>query len=254
MAKKVREKRLAQELRECNKPEIKAMGIFLCFAPGSESLDHLHALVFGPKDTPYEGGFFLFSIKPGNDYPHTPPVFKFITPMSLGCRMHPNLYESESFAPGKVCLSILNTWGNNEYSAALTLQKILMTILSLLDNAPANNEPGLEGDKVQNEAYAIAARCWTLITAFQFLKRKDMSDEFRYEVKKFFVNNLDLYLKSIDVVKSKMPNYASYEAPYTFRYYHGGVSIILGPMIRQLKNMKLKKLQLDKEKEEEKKS
>lgn len=250
MNKRVREKRLAQELRECNKPETREMGIFLCMAPDSESLDHLHALVLGPKDTPYEGGFFLFSIKPAIDYPHTPPVFKFITPMSLGCRMHPNLYEAESFAPGKVCLSILNTWGNNEYSAALTLQKILVTILSLLDNSPANHEPGLEGRKVENEAYAVAARCWTLITAFQFLKRKDMSEEFRYEVKKFFVNNLDLYFKSLEIVKSKLPNYASYEVPYVFRYFHGSVSIAIRPMIEKLNNMRAKKIQLDKKKEE----
>jgi ubiquitin-conjugating enzyme E2 Z len=32
-----------------------------------------HALIVGPFDTPYEGGFFHFLINCPDDYPHSPP-------------------------------------------------------------------------------------------------------------------------------------------------------------------------------------
>jgi ubiquitin-protein ligase len=33
----------------------------------------IHALVVGPFDTPYEGGFFHFILNFPDDYPHNPP-------------------------------------------------------------------------------------------------------------------------------------------------------------------------------------
>merc|ERR1712224_115000 len=39
----------------------------------------IKALVVGPRDTPYEGGFYMFKIKFPKDYPHKPPHVDFLT-------------------------------------------------------------------------------------------------------------------------------------------------------------------------------
>ena len=62
----------------------------------------IHALITGPFDTPYEGGFFLFVIRCPPDYPIRPPRVKLLTTGNKEVRFNPNLYKN-----GKVCLSIL---------------------------------------------------------------------------------------------------------------------------------------------------
>ena len=62
----------------------------------------LHALITGPFDTPYEGGFFYFIIRCPPDYPIRPPRIKLMSTGNGKVRFNPNLYKT-----GKVCLSIL---------------------------------------------------------------------------------------------------------------------------------------------------
>lgn len=62
----------------------------------------IHALITGPFDTPYEGGFFLFLFRCPPDYPIHPPRVKLITTGFNTVRFNPNFYRN-----GKVCLSIL---------------------------------------------------------------------------------------------------------------------------------------------------
>lgn len=62
----------------------------------------VHALIIGPYDTPYEGGFFYFILKCPADYPIQPPRVRFMTTHCGTVRFNPNLYKT-----GKVCLSIL---------------------------------------------------------------------------------------------------------------------------------------------------
>lgn len=70
----------------------------LCFC----LLPQIHALITGPFDTPYEGGFFYFLIRCPPDYPIRPPRVKLMTTGDGRVRFNPNLYRS-----GKVCLSII---------------------------------------------------------------------------------------------------------------------------------------------------
>jgi ubiquitin-protein ligase len=70
-----------------------------------EIVNKCHALVVGPFDTPYEGGFFYFTITCPENYPNDPPRAKLMTTGGGLVRFNPNLY-----ANGKVCLSILGTW------------------------------------------------------------------------------------------------------------------------------------------------
>lgn len=62
----------------------------------------IHALITGPFDTPYEGGFFYFLIRCPPDYPIRPPRVKLETTGNGRVRFNPNLYRN-----GKVCLSII---------------------------------------------------------------------------------------------------------------------------------------------------
>ena len=54
----------------------------------------VHALVTGPFETPYEGGFFYFLINCPDDYPNAPPKVKLLTTGGGTVRFNPNLYAN----------------------------------------------------------------------------------------------------------------------------------------------------------------
>ncbi|EGC40729.1 ubiquitin conjugating enzyme [Histoplasma capsulatum var. duboisii H88] len=118
----------------------------------------IKALIVGPPETPYEFGFFEFSIKFPEDYPGTPPTVHATTTNGGRCRYNPNIYAS-----GKVCLSILGTWrgeSGEQWSSAQGLESVLISIQSLMSSNPYENEPGFENassdrDK-QNMAHYVA--------------------------------------------------------------------------------------------------
>ncbi|KAL3244364.1 hypothetical protein MRX96_018979 [Rhipicephalus microplus] len=111
-------------------------------APAEHNITVMDALVLGPDDTPYEGGFFHFVIQCPPDYPIQPPRVRFMT-TGYGCvRFNPNLYEC-----GKVCLSILGTWTGPAWSPAQCIASVLLSIQSLLCENPYHNEPGYETER-----------------------------------------------------------------------------------------------------------
>ncbi|NXB24547.1 UBE2Z enzyme, partial [Rhagologus leucostigma] len=75
-------------------------GMFV--VPDPHDMTKIHALITGPFDTPYEGGFFLFLFRCPPDYPIHPPRVKLMTTGNNTVRFNPNFYRN-----GKVCLSIL---------------------------------------------------------------------------------------------------------------------------------------------------
>jgi len=107
--------------------------------PDEDHATVVHALIAGPFDTPYEGGFFWFVLNCPDDYPNQPPKAKLMTTGGGGVRFNPNLY-----ANGKVCLSILGTWQGPGWSPAQSLASVLMSIQSLMNEKPYHNEPGFE--------------------------------------------------------------------------------------------------------------
>lgn len=88
------------------------------------------AVIFGPDDTPWEGGTFKLLLEFTEDYPNKPPAVKFLSKI-----FHPNVYGD-----GKICLDILQ----NQWSPIYDIAAVLTSIQSLLSDpnpaSPANAE------------------------------------------------------------------------------------------------------------------
>ncbi|KAM7535291.1 hypothetical protein Aperf_G00000090599 [Anoplocephala perfoliata] len=109
-----------------------------------------NVIVEGPKDCPYEGGFFKLQLFLPADYPMTAPKCLFITKI-----YHPNIDNI-----GRICLDILK----EKWSPALQIRTVLLSIQALL-SAPNPDDP-LANDVASlwkaDEAQAIKiAREWT---------------------------------------------------------------------------------------------
>lgn len=80
-----------------------------------------NATILGPDDTPYAGGVFNLVIQFPTDYPFKPPKVAFTTKV-----FHPNINGA-----GGICLDILK----DQWSPALSISKVLLSISSLLADA-----------------------------------------------------------------------------------------------------------------------
>ncbi|XP_037275820.1 ubiquitin-conjugating enzyme E2 Z [Rhipicephalus microplus] len=109
-------------------------GVYI--APQENDITRIHALVMGPMNTPYEGGFFHFFIQCPPDFPIKPPRVRLLNTDGGRLNFHPNLYES-----GQVCLNILGTsdWSGVpvEWCPAMTLASVLVSIQSLMSEKPS---------------------------------------------------------------------------------------------------------------------
>merc|ERR1719376_288157 len=127
--------RICKDLVEIMKEAPEGMYV----VPDENDMTKLHAVITGPKDTPYEGGFFYFILQCPPNYPASPPKATLMTTDWGRVRFNPNLYRN-----GKVCLSILGTWSGPGWSPALSLLSVLISIQTLLNEKPYYNEPGFE--------------------------------------------------------------------------------------------------------------
>ncbi|XP_050024098.2 ubiquitin-conjugating enzyme E2 Z-like [Dermacentor andersoni] len=100
-------------------------GVFI--APSESDITRIDAIVVGPADTPFEGGFFRFRIKCPSDYPMKPPDVQFLTTDAGRVQLHEHLYKD-----GHVCLSIIGTWTGPQWSPALSLSSLLVSLQSML--------------------------------------------------------------------------------------------------------------------------
>eukprot|EP00058_Branchiostoma_floridae_P020830 XP_002606320.1 hypothetical protein BRAFLDRAFT_67562 [Branchiostoma floridae] len=104
---------LALELKNLQEEPVEGFRVNLV---NDENLYEWQVAIFGPPDTLYEGGYFKAVMKFPQDYPYSPPTFRFTTKM-----WHPNIYE-------QVVLFFFRT--------------ILMSVISLLNEpntySPAN--------------------------------------------------------------------------------------------------------------------
>ena len=108
--------RIKKELEEINNnpPANCSAGII------EDDIYNWQATIYGPADSPYEGGIFYLRIEFPLDYPFKPPKISFIT----------KIYHCNINSVGNICLDILK----DQWSPALTISKVLLSICSMMDD------------------------------------------------------------------------------------------------------------------------
>ncbi|XP_028205323.1 ubiquitin-conjugating enzyme E2-17 kDa-like isoform X1 [Glycine soja] len=152
-------KRINTELKDLQKdpPASCSAGMVLSFncyrtfvCPVANDMFHWQATIMGPVDSPFVGGVFIVSIHFPPDYPFKPPKVSFRTKV-----FHPNINSN-----GSICLDILK----EQWSAALTISKVLLSICSLLTD-PNPDDPLVpeiaQMYKTNRAKYEATARSWT---------------------------------------------------------------------------------------------
>lgn len=124
------------------------------------------AEISGPKDTPYENGIFHLILVFPLEYPFKPPKVSFLTKI-----YHPNINST-----GGICLDILKDC----WSPALTINKILLSICSLLADPNPNDPLVPEIAKLFHEnyeKYVQIATEYTLKYAISADSKEEMEDD-----------------------------------------------------------------------------
>ena len=110
------EKRIRMEIND-----LRVNPVENCTAsPNEDNIFRWDATITGPMNSPYQGGLFHLDIELPKNYPFSPPTIVFRTRI-----YHCNISES-----GDICLDILK----EQWSPALTLGKVLLSICSLMDD------------------------------------------------------------------------------------------------------------------------
>ena len=144
-------KRIKKELEEMQKnpPENCSAGLI-----DDNDPYQWRATIMGPEGSPYYGGIFYLNIHIAADYPFRAPHITFLT----------KIYHCNINSSGSICLDILK----DQWSPALTISKVLLSICSMLSDA--NPKDPLMMDiadlYVKNRAvHDENARKWTMLYA-----------------------------------------------------------------------------------------
>lgn len=118
--------------------------------PVGEDIFHWQATIIGPEDSVFSGGCFNLTIHFPTDYPFKPPKVSFSTKI-----YHPNINSN-----GSICLDILR----GQWSPALTISKVLLSICSLLTDPNPDDPLVPEIARIYKsdlKKYNETARSWT---------------------------------------------------------------------------------------------
>jgi len=117
------ETRIKKEINLCQKLNNKELRIEPCVG---DDMYTWRAYMLPAKTSAYHDAILELSIVFPATYPYAPPLITFITPV-----FHPNINSN-----GSICISTLA----KDWSPALTIEKTLLSILSLLEE-PNPNDP-----------------------------------------------------------------------------------------------------------------
>ena len=149
MSNNFTEKRLLNELKEFETDNSINSSVEII----DNDLYHWKALIYGPDDTPYEGGKFYLDINFTSDYPIEGPKINFITKI-----YHPNILN------GNICMDILK----NSWNPVLTISKVLLSISSLLSSPNADDPLDIEIANIlkkNSQQFKVNALKWTKMYA-----------------------------------------------------------------------------------------
>lgn len=141
-------RRIQNELKNINKCD-QQNNVF-SVSPDANNVYKWKGYIFGPHDSPYQGGIFKIEIDFPPNYPFQPPNIMFKTQI-----FHPNINKL-----GVICLDILK----NNWTPCLDIHHVLLSISSLLDD-PNPNDPlspeVADVYKKDKKMFDIVAKSWT---------------------------------------------------------------------------------------------
>lgn len=228
-----RTRRLMGERKRYEESNLASENIFVSF--DDNDITNLTALIIGPKDTPYEGGFYFFKFNFPERYPFLPPKVKFMT-LKPEVRFNPNLYTC-----GKVCLSILGTWAGPGWTSVMTLKTVLLSLQTLLNENPIQNEPGYENvSKTDSQAvnYNNILRyhniSFAVLEMLLFPPFKD--PKFIEIMEEYFYQNYEKYRDTVKLWKSKV-NDTDNKKPQINSIYGMGLKPDYDQLLMKLEDM-----------------
>ena len=187
--------RLLSDVRTIMKNPLTDNGIY--YFHDDEDIMKGYAMIIGPSETPYYGGYYFFEIDYPHDYPFSPPKVTYKTNNGV-TRFNPNLYKC-----GKVCVSILNTWSGEKWSACQSISTVLLTLCSLLNDKPFLNEPGQTIETSDFKTYQRTIEFVNIEFAICYMIMNIENDMPKYAtmffsvMKEHFIKNYDNYLSFI---------------------------------------------------------
>jgi ubiquitin-protein ligase len=225
--------RLLKDIKQIIKSPLTDQGIY--YIHDDTDILKGYAMIVGPSETPYFGGFYFFEFTYPTDYPHSPPKVKYCT-NGKNIRFNPNLYTC-----GKVCVSLLNTWSGDQWTSCQTISTVLLTLCTLLCKEPLLNEPGVEKTNPDMQSYDEIIQIANLdIAICDILQKKDgiflpFFENFYPFVKENFLKNYD---KLMEFANKKNEVFQNSSKAYSTRYYNMKITINYNTIIKRLKETK----------------
>jgi len=188
--------RLLKDVKNIIQNPLTDNGIY--YIHDDEDLLKGYAMIVGPSETPYFGGFYFFEFKYPSDYPYSPPLVTYMT-NGDNIRFNPNLYVN-----GKVCISLLNTWRGEQWTSCQSISTILLNLCTLLCKDPLLNEPGISKYHADFNKYTSIIEYKNIEIAILRMVSKHPStfnDKFNIFypfIKEIFLKNNDLILKYLE--------------------------------------------------------
>ena len=228
--------RLLRDVKLIIKDPLHDQGIYYCH--DEENILKGYAMIVGPSDTPYEYGLYFFNIEFPTDYPHSPPKLTYLT-NDGATRFNPNLYRG-----GKVCLSILNTWRGEQWTSCQTLSSILLTLISVFNNNPLLNEPGMNINNSDISGYnkIISYKNFevSILNLITKLHNDTLLECEKQFIETFKLHIIDNYKKMLSKIK-KIRN-DNDEETITTNMYQMKFTLDYNNLYTKVKNINLKKL------------
>jgi ubiquitin-protein ligase len=212
--------RLLRDVKQIIKNPLTEEGIY--YTHDDTDMLKGYAMIVGPSDTPYFGGFYFFEFTYPYDYPHSPPKVKYCTNAN-NVRFNPNLYVC-----GKVCISLLNTWKGDQWTSCQSISTVLLTLCTLLCKDPLLNEPGVSRNHQDMTNYnEIIEHSNINIAVCDIVSKKNevylpFFENFYPYIKENFKKNYD---KLVEFIQTKIKKYNDEKVVLTTGYYHMRVEI-----------------------------
>ena len=202
-------KRLLKDIQQIIKNPLHDQGIY--YKHSETNMMEGWALIIGPKDSLYYNGYYFFKFTFPPDYPHSPPVLQYCTNDGT-TRFHPNFYKT-----GKVCIDILNTWRGEKWSGCQTISSVLLTLISVMDNEPILNEPGVTRTSKDFKNYHslieyrnLSFSIYQLVSSIENLQRimpamsTEICEHFYAIMKTHYIQNKDVIMQRLQDNRGKV--------------------------------------------------